>query len=328
MVALHTEFLIQLAQSLGWIINREKSELVPVQTMIFLGYMFLIKEGLVRPSPERLEKLQLRLPQFLRKERIRAWEWQSIIGLLASTEKMVPLGLLHLRPLQLTLSDQWSQFRGSPHDLVTITPEVRTEIAWWLQEENLVPGVPLNRGVNPVPLVQVFTDASRTGWGGHIEGQTVQGIWSEEELDYHINVLEMLAARRTLDHFKDQLRNRSVMLSSDNSTTVSYLQRQGGTKSLTLFRMTQEMYLWLLDNRITLYCKHVPGKLNVVADQLSRAGEILPTEWSLNNRVLERIWLLWERPLVDLFATRLTTSCQCTCRQSPTRQHWQSMLYQ
>ena len=47
----HTQTLVVLCQDLGWLLNREKSELVPKQ--VFIGYQFDLKEGKVRPTLER-----------------------------------------------------------------------------------------------------------------------------------------------------------------------------------------------------------------------------------------------------------------------------------
>ena len=151
LVAQHTNFLVQVAQGLGWIVNVDKSELDPTQTIVFLGYMYMMDRGLVRPSPDRWDKIQAILPLFLEKKYLPARMWQSAIGLLASTEKLVPLGMLHLRPLQLSLGDQWSQFRGKQSDLVYISQEVKEEVEWWLREENTLRGVVVNRNTEKVP---------------------------------------------------------------------------------------------------------------------------------------------------------------------------------
>ena len=42
----------------------------------------------------------------------------------------------------------------------------------------------------------------------------------------------------------------------------------------------------------------------MVADQLSRPHMILHTEWTLPFHVLERVWNVWEKPMLDLFATQ------------------------
>ena len=62
---------------------------------------------------------------------------------------------------------------------------------------------------------------------------------------------------------------------------------------------------WCHRYQITLKARHIPGCLNVMADQLSRLTQIQSTEWSLHPQVFEQICLKWFTPHVDLFATRL-----------------------
>ena len=50
--------------------------------------------------------------------------------------------------------------------------------------------------------------------------------------------------------------------------------------------------------------RHIPGKLNVIADSLSRNSQILPTGWTLNNRVFLRLCEFFGYLEIDLFATR------------------------
>ena len=49
--------------------------------------------------------------------------------------------------------------------------------------------------------------------------------------------------------------------------------------------------------------RYIPGHLNVMADMFSRKRQILKNEWSMHPNVLLRLWKVWDRPLVDLFAT-------------------------
>ena len=50
--------------------------------------------------------------------------------------------------------------------------------------------------------------------------------------------------------------------------------------------------------------RHIPGRLNVVADKLSRLGQTIQTEWFLLPQVFHSICSRWHRPKIDLFATR------------------------
>ena len=53
----HTQTLVALCRELGWLVNDEKSELAPKQAFNFVGYQFDLREGKVRPTPERWQTL-------------------------------------------------------------------------------------------------------------------------------------------------------------------------------------------------------------------------------------------------------------------------------
>ena len=48
----HTQTFVALCRELGWLVNKEKSELDPKQVFNFIGYQFDLREGKVRPTPE------------------------------------------------------------------------------------------------------------------------------------------------------------------------------------------------------------------------------------------------------------------------------------
>ena len=54
----NTQAVVELTQSLGWIINQEKSELKPTQVFSFVGYEYHLDSALVKPTQERWLKLQ------------------------------------------------------------------------------------------------------------------------------------------------------------------------------------------------------------------------------------------------------------------------------
>ena len=62
---------------------------------------------------------------------------------------------------------------------------------------------------------------------------------------------------------------------------------------------------------------HLPGILNVLADRLSRPNTVLTTEWCLNEGVTQSLWAKWERPHIDLFATK--ANCRLQTFVSPVR---------
>ena len=72
---------------IGWIINQETSELKPAQVFSFVSYEYHLDSALVKPTQERWLKLQDLILHLKCVSIARCF--MSLIGLLASTEKMV-----------------------------------------------------------------------------------------------------------------------------------------------------------------------------------------------------------------------------------------------
>ncbi len=104
------------------------------------------------------------------------------------------------------------------------------------------------------------------GWGAHLEFQEVSGLWSQTLSSWHINSLELWAGLLALRHWAPSLSHRVVLVATDNSTVVSYINKQGGTRSMTLSRQARELLLWCHEWSISVIARHIPGKLNVLVD--------------------------------------------------------------
>ena len=118
----NTQALVDLTQSLGWIINQEKSELQPTQVFSFLGYEYHLDLVLVKSTQERWLKLKDLILRLKSKHVLTATCLMSLIGLLASMEKMVPEGRLHMRPFQFHLKEHWRY----PQSLDSLLPWTET----------------------------------------------------------------------------------------------------------------------------------------------------------------------------------------------------------
>ena len=145
----------------------------------------------------------------------------------------------------------------------------------------------------------IFTDASTHGWGAHMGDSKISGTWTLSDRKLHINCLEFKAVML----WAPLLQGRQVMIATDNSTVVSYINKQGGTRSLTFLRLTVDLFLWLESQNVIVRARHIPGCLNVIASHLSRPNQPIPTEWSLHPEIVERIFRVWGTPEVDMFAT-------------------------
>ncbi len=137
----------------------------------------------------------------------------------------------------------------------------------WFLSQGPVLGAPCRR-------VMLATDASLTGWGAVMSGRPAHGLWSGCHHMLHINCLEMLAVFRALKHFLPDLRDRHVLVRTDNTAVVFYLNHQGGLRSHPLYKLAHQMLVWSQDKLLSLRAVHIPGHLNIRADS-SASGAAL-----------------------------------------------------
>lgn len=94
-------------------------------------------------------------------------------------------------------------------------------------------------------------------------------MWSESEKLRHINELEILAVNCALRCFTSHFKGKHVKVNSDNSAAVCYLNAMGGTKSPSCNKLVQDVWTLCMQNKVWLSASHLPGALNVEADQQS-----------------------------------------------------------
>ena len=140
----HTQTLVTLCQELGWLVNKEKSELAPKQVFNFIGYQFDLKEGKVRPTEERWQTLTDKIRSILSDPVCPVRQFMSLISLLTATEKQVHLGRLHMRPIQWHLKNNW-RVPESLDKVIPVPKSLHPHLRWWLEESNVLPGQPLHQ---------------------------------------------------------------------------------------------------------------------------------------------------------------------------------------
>ena len=298
------QFTIKLISSLGLIINEKKSDLIPAQNFVFIGMEFLTHKNIVRVPWDRVQDILSLVLWFKKQEQVSARLFLSLLGKLSAAAQFVVLGRLHLRPLQMALFAQWKPHVLPLEHCILINMQIKSHLEWWNSRERFAQGVLLKP---PLPSHTLFTDASLSGWGAHLEpeGLLFHGVWSLDQSALHINVLEMKAILLALKQCHQHVNNTTVMIATDNSSVVAYLRKQGGTHSPSLCMEVWETLRWCDKRNINLLVRHVPGKSNILADRLSRLSKPISTEWCLDQAVCNLVLSVTGYPNIDLFATRL-----------------------
>ena len=304
------QVVLDLCRELGIVVNPEKSHLEPSQVVQYLGVLIDAQSFKASPSPDRIARLQSTAGEFLSSADPPASIWLSLLGMLSSLSHLVPGGRLRVRSLQLCLHRSWDRVDQSTR--IPWSQDCLRDLRWWLHVPRLSLGVSLQQ---VSPDLDFWSDASDV-WGAHLGLLTASGLWSLEERLLSINARELLAVRRGLLHFQSSLVGRTISVYCDNSTVVSYLREEGGTRSPFLSSLAQGILRWAESLSIRLTPQFIPGSLNVLADSLSRPHQLPHTEWSLNPEVFRSISRLW--PIqIDLFAT--SENRQCSIFFSPFR---------
>ena len=136
-VARNTKLLVIVCQRLGLLVNREKSELIPIQSIVFLGES--LEDG--ERASVSIARQPVCGPESDYTRQLRFAEAESLLGLLTATYPTIPLGRLHLRSLQQQVITQIRKGRSAVSD-VQVREDTKDHLRWWLSNYALKTGVP------------------------------------------------------------------------------------------------------------------------------------------------------------------------------------------
>ncbi|XP_056388255.1 uncharacterized protein LOC130283090 [Hyla sarda] len=298
--SLHMSWTISLLHTLGFVVNREKSVLVPAQEMEFLGFLVDTNRALLRLPKSKLALIRKEIRAVLRKGCLSLRILARLVGLLAASIQAIFPAPLHYRALQrLKILHLRQGLRYA--DKVPLCPAATEELHWWLRHAVEWNGKAI---FNPRPDVIIESDASRLGWGARCGEISTEGTWSALEVDLHINALELLAAFFAVKSFMPRSSNCCVLLRMDNVAAVQYVNRLGGTRSKILADLAKEFWHFCLARNIIPVAEYIPGVSNTVADWNSRYL-LDSSDWRLDRSIFLQLLHLWGPLYVDLFASRL-----------------------
>ena len=234
----HTRTLVALCRELGWLVNKEKSELDPRQVFSFIGYQFgqthtralagFDRQNLDNSVRSGVSGLAVHVPHRAPNSHRKA-----------SPPRSTPYET-HTVALEEQLEGTRVTRKGDTCPQVTPPP---------FKVRNVLPGQPLH------PLkhaLQIFTDASKEGCGAHLNKLTARGTWSLPESKLHIKHLELKAIFLALKEFQDLYSNNIVLVATDNTTVVAYINKEGGMKSGSLCALLWRILSWCTRKQVTL----------------------------------------------------------------------------
>lgn len=297
---------ISLLESLGFIINLRKSCLIPSQTCKFLGFLYNSTNMTVSLPQNKKEKILELIKKFMSCSKCKIRDFAQFIGCLVSTCPAITYGWLYTKSFERQKFLALQSSRGDYNSKMYISPSLSQDFQWWSQHI----GHAQNSLKPPTFEIEIFSDASLTGWGIYCKNETAHGLWNNREKEHHINYLELLAAFFGLKCFASHLSNCNILCRIDNTTALLYINRMGSIQFPKLNSLTRKIWQWCEKRKLFLFASYIKSKENIVADTESRKLHT-ETEWELNDFAFTTILEQYDRiPTVDLFASRNNTKCK------------------
>jgi hypothetical protein len=259
--------LITLLRDLGFMINWSKV-CDPSQLIIFLGIELDSKYMITRLPKGKLEALQDMLRELRALKRISRRQLERITGRLSHATQVIHCGRAFLH----SMYDAIARTR-SRKSRIRLAGLIREDLNWWFQTMEGLNGKSIC--INKQTMLGLQTDSCVVGaaavYGPHYCYINWSQDWPQAD-SLHINYKETLIVVLAAARFGPLWRKKRIIVQTDNTVTVSLINRLTAREPLVLKCVKYLLYLSVMyDFEITAV--HIPGKLNYLADALSRLHE-------------------------------------------------------
>ena len=297
--------LLACFQQAGLRVNNGKSVLHPCTALECLGYEVDTVAGMFKVTESRWQTFHHQLSKVC--------SWQ---GPLPAKELARVTG--HLASFKLVLGDL-SRFRC--RELYRVLEPIATKRAWHLHVQldaeafnelmfwKQAPRDLFTTGLWPGPSatgVEVFSDASGTGWGGHTGDLKAKGSFSKEMCGDSSGRRELFAIFFTLQSFVHVLKGTRVCIKTDSQNAMFVLK--GGSRKPHMHRPAVAIAELCAAHDIKFSVVWIPRGENQLADDLSKQTEFM-SDWQLNPRLCAILQKRWRKVDIDRFAASHNAQC-------------------
>ena len=265
--------LILLLRELGFSIAWDKVE-GPSKSLVFLGVNIDTVKGCLELPPAKLAEFHALVKETRLKRRLSLKQLQVLAGKLNWAAMVVRGGRIYLR----RILDVMKPLRASHHRAI-IPSAMHDDLRWWDVFLRTFNGKTL---FAPTSMwVNVYVDASLKGGGMAWGKDWAFTHWQSdmpEAADAHINVKETLAVGMAVRRWAPFWGNASVIIHTDNITAKAAINK-GKARSKLAMDMVREIFWWSTIYNFKIRAVHIPGRLNINADAISR----LHSRWAFDK---------------------------------------------
>ena len=248
----------QLLQELGLQVSEKKLE-SPTTRLNCLGILVDTETFTMSIPPVKVKEIWEKCCHWQQKRYCNKKQLQSLLGSLLYVSKCVRFSRFFLNRLLDVLRSMEEK------NQTKITIEARRDINWFAKFISIYNGVTF---FDQKPIAHsIELDASLQGmgawWGSEVYTLTI--CFMNLQI-VHLEMLNILAALRV---WQEPWRNSKISIACDNLAVVQVLN-SGKTKDLTLAAIARNIQFQIATMNVDLKVTHIPRKVNVVADLLSR----------------------------------------------------------
>lgn len=300
-VELTQKWLIKL----GFILNVKKSNLIPSKQCQFLGLIYDSENLCIRLPDGKQLKIKESVRKFKLGQSYKIREFAQTLGFLISCCPAVKYGFVYTKACERIKFLALDSNGGNYDSKLVISESAMEELRWW----NQLGPTTCNPIRQPEYDVEIFSDASLTGWGAVCEEKRVHGHWTDDEKDLSINYKELSAAFFALKCFVKDRRKIQILMRIDNTTAISYINRMGGVQLENLSNLAKKIWQWCESRDLWIFASYIASEDNFEADEESRKLEP-NTEFEISHEGFGKIVNVFGIPEIDLFATRSNAKCK------------------
>lgn len=161
----------ELLQNLGFIVNLEKSNIIPTKKVKYLGFNWNTRKMIIELTTEKKETIYKKAKEFYHKKNCKIRELAQFLGSLIASCPAVKYGNLYTKSLErekyLSLIKENGNFESKMNLPDTLLPDLE----WWI-DNIFVANYPIKTSEFSL---EIFSDASLTGWGAVAKDDRTHG---------------------------------------------------------------------------------------------------------------------------------------------------------
>ena len=258
--------LFETCKELGIPLAPHKS-VGPTSCLIFLGIEIDSVAMELRLPHNKLHTLKELLSEWQFKKVCSREQLESLLGHLNHACSVVRPGRSFVSRLISLLTDAKKKHRN----IIRINQPARSDVRWWYAFVEPWNGVSMLRQANIAsPDHEIWSDASGSwGAGAFWKSEWFQLQWAPSLLDEQIAIKELIPIVIATTLWGSQWHGTTVRANCDNEAVVAVI-KSGYSREPFISHLLRCIFFFSAKYDFTLTAAHIPGRLNTLADAISR----------------------------------------------------------